>query len=85
MEWRKRNVYIPKQLELLLEDASNCECVQCGKGFFKDWLKLQDECWHAPSSETLNNHVFHVTVDDPKSMFIQVCCDAPQKKLHWKR
>ena len=81
MEWRKCNVYTPKQLELLLEGASNCECVCCGDGFFKDWLKLQDELWHAPSGETLNNHIFHVNSDAPKSMFIQIYCDAPKKKL----
>ena len=33
------------------------------------------------SGEKLNNHVFHVNSDDPKSMFIQVYCDAPKKKL----
>ena len=44
------------------------------RGFLKDSLKLQDEFWHAPSGETLNNHVFYVTADDPKSMFIQVNC-----------
>ena len=82
MEWSKRNVNTPKQLELLLEGALNCECVQCGEGVFKDWSKLQDESWHAPpSGKTLNNDVFHATVDDPKSMFVQVYCDAPQKKL----
>ena len=81
MEWRKHNVYTPKQLELLLEGASNCECVRCGDGFIKDWSKLQDEFWHAPSGETLNNHIFHVNLDDPKSMFVQIYCDAPKKKL----
>ena len=44
-------------------------------------MKLQDEFWHAPSGETLNNHVFHVNLDDPKSMFIQIYCDAPKKIL----
>ena len=52
LEWRKWHVYTPKQLELLLEDALNCECVQCGEGFFKDWAKQQDEFWHALSGET---------------------------------
>ena len=37
--------------------------------------------WHALSGETLNNHVFPVTVDDPESLFIQVYCGATQKKL----
>ena len=45
------------------------------------WSKLQDEFWYALSGETLNTHVFHVTVDDPKSMSVQVYCDAPQKNL----
>ena len=81
MEWRKWNVYTPKQLEWLLEGTLNCECVQCGEGLFKDWSKLQDEFWHALSGETLNNHVFYVTVNDPKSTFVQVYCDAPEKKL----
>ena len=49
--------------------------------FLKYSSKLQDEFWHAPSGETLNNHVFHVNLDDPKSMFIQVYCDTPKKKL----
>ena len=37
------------------------------------------------SGETLNNHVFHVNSDDPKSMFVQVCYDAPKKKLRLEK
>ena len=52
---------------------------------FQGLVKTQDEFWHACSGETLNNQVFQVTVDDPKSMFMQVYCDVPQKTLYWKR
>ena len=50
------------------ESTLNFECVQCGDGFLKDWLKLQDEFWHALSGETLNNHVFHVRACPYKSI-----------------
>ena len=33
------------------------------------------------SGETVKNHVLYVTANDPKSMFVQVYCDAPEKKL----
>ena len=51
-------------------------------GIYNIQMKPPKKFWILLSSgETLNNHVFHVTVDDPKSMFIQVYCDAPKKKL----
>ena len=79
MEWRKKNVYTPNQLQHLLEGAPNCKCVCCNNGFLKDWSALQDKFWNAPIGETLNNHVLEVSSEYPTNMSVQFYCDGPQK------
>ena len=72
-------MYTPNQLQHLLEGAPNCECVCCNNGFFKGWSIPQDKLWNAQAGETLNNHMFEVSSEDPTNTSMQVYCNGPQK------
>ena len=69
LKWNGENKMYTLQnnLSCCWKEHQTVNVCNVAKDFSKIGQKLKDEIWHAPSGETLNNHVFYVTVMTPRA------------------